>query len=130
MKRSRLRYRSDSPARQLALAGDAVFSLGEHAEMDAVHPDQQWKCSGASGRAKKPSLNSVAARLANRQRRQHLSVITVSQPCQLENLSLAICTPTPFTLTATVCNGSIQLTDPPTRLPIYCPEQVISMTNT
>ncbi len=40
---------------------NAVFSLGEHAEMDAVHPDQQLKCSGASGRAKKPSLNSVAA---------------------------------------------------------------------
>ncbi len=40
---------------------NAVFSLGEHAEMDAVHLISNWKCSGASGRAKKPSLNSVAA---------------------------------------------------------------------
>lgn len=66
---------------------NAVFSLGEHAEMDAVHLISNWKCSGASGRAKKPSLNSVAAA------RQIVSVdstynssLSVSH-CQLENLS-------------------------------------------
>lgn len=40
---------------------NAVFSLGEHAEMAPCILISNWKCSGASGRAKKPSLNSVAA---------------------------------------------------------------------
>ena len=96
---------------------NAVFSLGEHAEMDAVHLNN-WKCSGASGRAKKPSLNSVAAA------RQIVSVdsiyhssLSVSH-CQ-RNLSLAICTPTPFTLTADSVQWIDSVNDPPTRLPIY-----------
>ncbi|XNM43239.1 4'-phosphopantetheinyl transferase AcpT [Escherichia coli] len=82
---------------------NAVFSLGEHAEMDAVHPDRSnWKRFGASGRAKKPSLKKrggSAWQIVSVDSTYHSS-LSVSH-CQLENLSLALsCTPTPFTLTA------------------------------
>ncbi len=63
---------SDPPARQLALAGERRIQPREHAEMDAVHPDQQLEMFWRIGRAKKPSLNSVAAAPGKSSARQHL----------------------------------------------------------
>lgn len=79
---------------------NAVFSLGNTLKWTPCILSSNWKCSGASGRAKKPSLNSVAAarQIVSVDSTYHSS-LSVSH-CQLENLSLAICTPTPFTLTA------------------------------
>lgn len=99
---------------------NAVFSLGEHAEMDAVHPDQQlemfwriWTRKEAIVKQRGGSAWQIVSVDST-----YNSSLSVSH-CQLENLSLAICTPTPLRSLPTVCNGSIQLTDPPTRLPIY-----------
>ncbi len=80
MKAKSAAIRSDSPARQLALAGERGVQPREHAEMDAVHPDQQLEMFWRTGHAKKPSLNNVAAAPGKSSRRQHLSVITVGQP--------------------------------------------------
>lgn len=79
---------------------NAVFSLGNTLRWTPCIPISNWKCSGASGRAKKPSLNSVWQRLANRQRRQHLSLITVSQPLSARKFKPGDLHPYPFTLSA------------------------------
>ena len=80
---------------------NAVFSLGEHAEMDAVHPDQQlemfWRIWTRKEAIVKQRGGS-AWQIVSVDSTYHSS-LSVSH-CQLENLSLAICTPTPFTLTA------------------------------
>mgnify|MGYP005861413289 CR=1 FL=1 len=80
---------------------NAVFSLGEHAEMDAVHPDQQlemfwriWTRKEAIVKQRGGSAWQIVSVDST-----YNSSLSVSH-CQLENLSLAICTPTPFTLTA------------------------------
>lgn len=59
---------------------NAVFSLGEHAEMDAVHPDQQLEMFWRIWTRKEAIVKQRGGSAANRQRRQHLSLITVSQP--------------------------------------------------
>ncbi len=129
-----LRYRSDSPrAPNWHWLANAVFSLGERVRWTPCILISDWKCSGASGRAKKPSLNSVAAapgKSFSVDSTYHSS-LSVSH-CQLENLTLRICTPTPFYAHRRQCAmESVQLTESATRLPIYSiPEQVISMTNT
>ena len=80
---------------------NAVFSLGEHAEMDAVHPDQQlemfWRIWTRKEAIVKQRGGS-AWQIVSVDSTYHSS-LSVSH-CQLENLSLAICTPTPFTLSA------------------------------
>ena len=80
---------------------NAVFSLGEHAEMDAVHPDQQlemfWRIWTRKEAIVKQRGGS-AWQIVSVDSTYHSS-LSVSH-CQLENLSLAICTSTPFTLTA------------------------------
>ncbi|MBB7318825.1 4'-phosphopantetheinyl transferase AcpT, partial [Escherichia coli] len=88
------------PRRERWLA-NAVFSLGEHAEMDAVHPDQQlemfwriWTRKEAIVKQRGGSAWQIVSVDST-----YNSSLSVSH-CQLENLSLAICTPTPFTLTA------------------------------
>ncbi|HAU5608026.1 4'-phosphopantetheinyl transferase AcpT [Citrobacter koseri] len=80
---------------------NAVFSLGEHAEVEAEHPEQQlaafwriWTRKEAIVKQRGGSawqIVSVDSTLN--------SALSVSQ-CQLDTLSLAVCTPTPFTLTA------------------------------
>lgn len=80
---------------------NAVFSLGEHAEMDAEHPDQQlaafwriWTRKEAMVKQRGGTawqIVSVDSTLA--------SALSVSH-CQLDALSLAVCTPTPFQITA------------------------------
>lgn len=80
---------------------NAVFSLGEHAEMEAEHPRQQlaafwriWTRKEAIVKQRGGSawqIVSVDSTLP--------SSLSVSQ-CQLDTLSLAVCTPTPFTLTS------------------------------
>ena len=80
---------------------NAVFSLGEHAEMDAVHPDQQlemfWRIWTRKEAIVKQRGGS-AWQIVSVDSTYHSS-LSVSH-CQLDNLSLAICTPTPFTLSA------------------------------
>lgn len=87
--------------------------------MDAVHPDQQlemfwriWTRKEAIVKQRGGSARQIVSVDST-----YHSSLSVSH-CQLENLSTAIC-PTPLRSPPTVCNGSIQLTDPPTRLPIY-----------
>ncbi|WP_336219979.1 4'-phosphopantetheinyl transferase AcpT [Citrobacter amalonaticus] len=80
---------------------NAVFSLGEHAEVEAVHPDQQlaafwriWTQKEAIVKQRGGSawqIVSVDSTLS--------SGLSLSH-CQFGNLSLAVCTPTPFTLNA------------------------------
>ena len=80
---------------------NAVFSLGEHAEIDAEHPEQQlaafwriWTRKEAMVKQRGGSawqIVSVDSTLT--------SGLSVSH-CQFDSLSLAVCTPTPFTLTA------------------------------
>ncbi|POT55496.1 4'-phosphopantetheinyl transferase AcpT [Citrobacter amalonaticus] len=80
---------------------NAVFSLGEHAEVESEHPDQQlaafwriWTRKEAIVKQRGGSawqIVSVDSTLN--------SALSVSH-CQLGSLSLAVCTPTPFTLTA------------------------------
>ncbi|WP_256994773.1 4'-phosphopantetheinyl transferase AcpT [Escherichia coli] len=91
----------DDPKEDLAVLANAVFSLGEHAEMDAVHPDQQlemfwriWTRKEAIVKQRGGSAWQIVSVDST-----YNSSLSVSH-CQLENLSLAICTPTPFTLTA------------------------------
>lgn len=73
---------------------NAVFSLGEHAEMDAVHPDQQlemfWRIWTRKEAIVKQRGGS-AWQIVSVDSTYHSS-LSVSH-CQLENLSLAICTP-------------------------------------
>ncbi len=79
---------------------NTVFSLGEHAEMEAERPEQQlaafwriWTRKEAIVKQRGGSawqIVSVDSTLP--------SALSVSQ-CQLDTLSLAVCTPTPFTLT-------------------------------
>lgn len=79
---------------------NAVFSLGEHAEMEAERPERQlaafwriWTRKEAIVKQRGGSawqIVSVDSTLP--------SALSVSQ-CQLDTLSLAVCTPTPFTLT-------------------------------
>ncbi|EAS9678456.1 4'-phosphopantetheinyl transferase AcpT [Salmonella enterica] len=80
---------------------NAVFSLGEHAEMEAEHPERQlaafwriWTRKEAIVKQRGGSawqVVSVDSTLP--------SALSVSQ-CQFDTLSLAVCTPTPFTLTS------------------------------
>ncbi|EKJ8219632.1 4'-phosphopantetheinyl transferase AcpT [Citrobacter sedlakii] len=80
---------------------NAVFSVGEHAEIEAEHPDQQlaafwriWTRKEAMVKQRGGSawqIVSVDSTLA--------SALSVSH-CQINNLSLAVCTPTPYTLSA------------------------------
>ncbi|EAR0344688.1 4'-phosphopantetheinyl transferase AcpT [Salmonella enterica] len=80
---------------------NAVFSLGEHAEMEAEHPERQlaafwriWTRKEAIVKQRGGSawqIVSVDSTLP--------SALSVSQ-CQFDTLSLAVCTPTPFTLTS------------------------------
>ncbi|EFB0121350.1 4'-phosphopantetheinyl transferase AcpT [Salmonella enterica] len=79
---------------------NTVFSLGEHAEMEAERPERQlaafwriWTRKEAIVKQRGGSawqIVSVDSTLP--------SALSVSQ-CQLDTLSLAVCTPTPFTLT-------------------------------
>ncbi|EAW0635411.1 4'-phosphopantetheinyl transferase AcpT [Salmonella enterica] len=79
---------------------NAVFSLGEHAEMEAERPERQlaafwriWTRKEAIVKQRGGSawqIVSVDSTLP--------SALSVSQ-CQLDTLSLAVCTPTLFTLT-------------------------------
>ncbi|EEU8499552.1 4'-phosphopantetheinyl transferase AcpT, partial [Salmonella enterica] len=79
---------------------NAVFSLGEHAEMESERPERQlaafwriWTRKEAIVKQRGGSawqIVSVDSTLP--------SALSVSQ-CQLNTLSLAVCTPTPFTLT-------------------------------
>ncbi|EHA5004332.1 4'-phosphopantetheinyl transferase AcpT [Salmonella enterica subsp. diarizonae] len=80
---------------------NAVFSLGEYAEMEAERPERQlaafwriWTRKEAIVKQRGGSawqVVSVDSTLP--------SALSVSQ-CQLDTLSLAVCTPTPFTLTS------------------------------
>lgn len=79
---------------------NAVFSLGEHAEMDAVHPDQQLEMFWRIWTRKEAIVKQRGGSAANRQRRQHLSLITVSQPLSARQFKPGDLHPYPFTLTA------------------------------
>ncbi|MEN1255883.1 4'-phosphopantetheinyl transferase superfamily protein, partial [Pseudomonas aeruginosa] len=74
--------------------------------MDAVHPDQQlemfwriWTRKEAIVKQRGGSAWQIVSVDST-----YNSSLSVSH-CQLENLSLAICTPTPFTLTADRLGG-------------------------
>lgn len=80
---------------------NAVFSLGEHAEVDAEHPDQQlaafwriWTQKEAIVKQRGGSAWQIVSVDST-----FPSGLSVSH-CQFDNLSLAVCTPTPFTLSA------------------------------
>ncbi|ECG8589865.1 4'-phosphopantetheinyl transferase AcpT [Salmonella enterica subsp. salamae] len=80
---------------------NAVFSLGEHAEMEAEHPERQleafwriWTRKEAIVKQRGGSAWQIVSVDSTQP-----SSLSVSQ-CQLDTLSLAVCTPTPFTLTA------------------------------
>ncbi|EGT4254929.1 4'-phosphopantetheinyl transferase AcpT [Citrobacter amalonaticus] len=80
---------------------NAVFSLGEHAEVEAEHPDRQlaafwriWTQKEAIVKQRGGSAWQIVSVDSTFD-----SGLSVSH-CQVDNLSLAVCTPTPFTLTA------------------------------
>ena len=80
---------------------NAVFSLGEHAEVEAEHPDRQlaafwriWTQKEAIVKQRGGSAWQIVSVDSTFD-----SGLSLSH-CQLDNLSLAVCTPTPFTLTA------------------------------
>ncbi|HEE0142429.1 TPA: 4'-phosphopantetheinyl transferase AcpT [Citrobacter youngae] len=81
---------------------NTVFSLGEHAEIEAEHPDHQlaafWRIWTRKEAIVKQRGGS-AWQIVSVDSTTLTSSLSVSQ-CQLETLSLAVCTPTPFTLTA------------------------------
>lgn len=79
---------------------NAVFSLGEHAEMDAVHPDQQLEMFWRIWTRKEAIVKQRGGSAANRQRRQHLSLLAVSQPLSARKFKSGDLHPHPFTLTA------------------------------
>ena len=80
---------------------NAVFSLGEHAEVEAEHPDRQlaafwriWTQKEAIVKQRGGSAWQIVSVDSTFD-----SGLSLSH-CQLDNLSLAVCTPTPFTLNA------------------------------
>ena len=81
---------------------NTVFSLGEHAEVEAEHPEQQlaafWRIWTRKEAIVKQRGGS-AWQIVSVDSTALTSSLSVSQ-CQLDTLSLAVCTPTPFTLTA------------------------------
>ena len=88
--------------------------------MDAVHPDQQlemfwriWTRKEAIVKQRGGSAWQIVS--VDSTYHSSLSVSAIVS----RKFKPAICTPTPLSSPPTVCNGSIQLTDPPTRLPIY-----------
>ena len=88
----------DIEVRRLA---NAVFSLGEHAEVEAEHPERQldafwriWTRKEAMVKQRGGSAWQIASVDSTRG-----ATLPVSQ-IQLADLSLAVCTPTPFALRA------------------------------
>ncbi|MBA8326828.1 4'-phosphopantetheinyl transferase AcpT [Citrobacter freundii] len=81
---------------------NTVFSLGEHAEVEAERPEQQlaafWRIWTRKEAIVKQRGGS-AWQIVSVDSTALTSSLSVSQ-CQLDTLSLAVCTPTPFTLTA------------------------------
>ena len=81
---------------------NTVFSLGEHAEVEAEHPEQQlaafWRIWTRKEAIVKQRGGS-AWQIVSVDSTALTSSLSVSQ-CQIDTLSLAVCTPTPFTLTA------------------------------
>ncbi len=80
---------------------NAVFSLGEHAEVEAEHPERQldafwriWTRKEAMVKQRGGSAWQIASVDSTRG-----AALPVSQ-IQLADLSLAVCTPTPFVLRA------------------------------
>lgn len=80
---------------------NAVFSLGEHAEVEAEHPDRQlaafwriWTQKEAIVKQRGGSAWQIVSVDSTFD-----SGLSLSH-CQLDNLSTAVCTPTPFTLNA------------------------------
>ncbi|MFI7812064.1 4'-phosphopantetheinyl transferase AcpT [Citrobacter werkmanii] len=81
---------------------NTVFSLGEHAEVEAERPEQQlaafWRIWTRKEAIVKQRGGS-AWQIVSVDSTALTSSLSVSQ-CQIDTLSLAVCTPTPFTLTA------------------------------
>lgn len=80
---------------------NAIFSPGEHAEVEAEHPERQldafwriWTRKEAMVKQRGGSAWQIASVDSTRG-----AAFPVSQ-IQLANLSLAVCTPTPFALKA------------------------------
>lgn len=81
---------------------NTVFSQGEHAEVEAERPDQQLAAFWRIWTRKEAIIKQrggSAWQIVSVDSTLLTSSLSVSQ-CQLDALSLAVCTPTPFTLTA------------------------------
>lgn len=80
---------------------NTVFSLGEHAEVEAERPDHQLAAFWRIWTRKEAIVKQRRQRPANCQRRQHYpDVLTLCQSVPARYPEPAVCTPTPFTLTA------------------------------
>ena len=90
---------------------NTVFSLREHAEVEAERPEQQlaafWRIWTRKEAIVKQRGGS-AWQIVSVDSTALTSSLSVSQ-CQLDTLSLAVCTPTPFTLTADAVQRALVL---------------------
>lgn len=80
---------------------NAVFSQAEHAELEQTHPEQQltafwgiWTCKEAIIKQRGGSAWQIVS--VDSRNTPNLNV----SHCQLDEVCLSVCTPTPFTLSA------------------------------
>lgn len=78
---------------------NAVFSLGEHAEMEAERPEQQLAAFWRIWTRKEAIVKQRGGSAANRQRGQHVALCLVGQPVSARYAQSGSLYPTPFTLT-------------------------------